>query len=75
MKIEKNFNGKKLILLQGDITDSKTDAVVNAANNHLWMGSGVAGAIKTKGGVEIEKEATKKGPIPIGEAMLQMLEV
>ena len=34
-----------------------TDAVVNAANNHLWMGSGVAGAIKKKGGVIIEEEA------------------
>ena len=53
----------------GDITDLEVDAVVNAANNHLWMGSGVAGAIKRKGGEEIEKEAVKKGPIPIGETV------
>jgi O-acetyl-ADP-ribose deacetylase len=70
MKIEKTFDGKKIVLIQGDITDSETDAIVNAANDHLWMGSGVAGAIKAKGGVEIEKEAIAKGPIPIGEAVI-----
>jgi len=70
MKIEKTFDGKKIVLIQGDITDSETDAIVNAANNHLWMGSGVAGAIKGKGGVEIEKEAMSKGPIPVGEAVV-----
>src|SRR3989337_1644406 len=69
MKIEKNFNNKKIVLILGDITDSETDAIVNAANDHLWMGSGVAGAIKAKGGVEIEQEAKAKGPIPIGEAV------
>ncbi|KPL00702.1 MAG: hypothetical protein AMJ90_07840 [candidate division Zixibacteria bacterium SM23_73_2] len=53
----------------GDITDLSTDAVVNAANNYLVMGSGVAGAIKKKGGRIIEDEAVKKGPIPIGEAV------
>lgn len=70
MKIEKNFRDKKIVLLQGDITDLETDAVVNAANDHLWMGSGVAGAIKAKGGDEIEKEAMSKGPIKIGEAIV-----
>jgi|GEM_PF-145185 len=70
MKIEKTFDGKKIVLIQGDITDSETDAIVNAANDHLWMGSGVAGAIKAKGGVEIEKEAIAKGPIPVGEAIV-----
>ena len=69
MKIEKTFDGKKIVLIQGDITDSETDAIVNAANDHLWMGSGVAGAIKAKGGSEIEKEAMAKGPIPVGEAV------
>jgi len=57
-------------LIQGDITEQEVDAVVNAANNHLWMGAGVAGAIKRKGGTEIEKEAMKKGPIPIGETVV-----
>ena len=70
MKIEKYFNDKRITLIQGDITDSETDAIVNAANDHLWMGSGVAGVIKAKGGIEIEKEAMAKGPIPIGEAVV-----
>jgi len=53
----------------GDITQQATDAVVNAANNQLWMGSGVAGAIKDKGGAEIEREALKLGPIEPGQAV------
>jgi len=56
-------------IVQGDITDLKVDAIVNAANNKLVMGGGVAGAIKKKGGVAIEKEATKLGPIKIGESV------
>lgn len=61
---------KKMIkVMQGDITESDADAIVNAANNHLWMGAGVAGAIKRKGGEIIESEAVSKGPIPVGEAV------
>jgi len=56
-------------IIQGDITEADTEAIVNAANNHLWMGSGVAGAIKAKGGIEIEKEAVSKGPIEVGNAI------
>lgn len=59
----------RVFLSQGDITEMDCDAIVNAANNHLWMGAGVAGAIKRKGGKIIEEEAVKKGPIPIGEAV------
>jgi O-acetyl-ADP-ribose deacetylase (regulator of RNase III) len=59
-----------LAILQGDITDQEVDAVVNAANNHLLMGSGVAGAIKRKGGDAIEQEAMALGPVEIGEAVL-----
>lgn len=54
----------------GDITSVNTDAIVNAANNDLWMGAGVAGAIKRAGGDEIEQEAVAKGPIEIGEAVV-----
>jgi O-acetyl-ADP-ribose deacetylase (regulator of RNase III) len=54
----------------GDITQLELDALVNAANNHLWMGAGVAGAIKKAGGIEIEAEAVKKGPIPVGRAVV-----
>jgi len=55
---------------RGDISRAVVGAVVNAANNHLWMGSGVAGALKRAGGVEIESEAVSKGPIEIGEAVV-----
>jgi len=56
-------------IIYGDITDMAVDAIVNAANNKLLMGGGVAGAIKKKGGKEIENEAVKKGPIEIGQAI------
>lgn len=56
-------------MFQGDITTLSVDAIVNAANSQLWMGAGVAGAIKRRGGQEIEREALSKGPIPVGEAV------
>jgi O-acetyl-ADP-ribose deacetylase (regulator of RNase III) len=60
---------KIITCVLGDITKSDAEAIVNAANNYLWMGSGVAGAIKKAGGAEIEREAIKLGPIEIGEAV------
>lgn len=56
-------------IIKGDITELKVDAIVNAANNKLVMGGGVAGAIKKKGGKIIEEEAIKLGPIEIGGAV------
>ena len=56
-------------IIQADITELNVDAIVNAANNELWMGGGGAGAIKKKGGKIIEDEAVKKGPIEIGAAI------
>src|SRR3989338_2501597 len=56
-------------IIQSDIAELKVDAIVNAANNKLLMGGGVAGAIKRKGGKGIEDEAVKKGPIEIGGAV------
>jgi O-acetyl-ADP-ribose deacetylase (regulator of RNase III) len=56
-------------VVEGDITALEVDAIANAANNHLWMGAGVAGAIKRAGGEEIEREAVAKGPIEVGDAV------
>jgi O-acetyl-ADP-ribose deacetylase len=53
----------------GDIATLELDAIANAANDRLWMGSGVAGAIKRAGGEEIEREAMQQGPIAVGEAV------
>ena len=55
---------------RGDITDWEVDAIINAANSTLAMGTGVAGAIKRKGGVIIEEGAMRQGPVEIGEAVL-----
>jgi O-acetyl-ADP-ribose deacetylase (regulator of RNase III) len=60
----------ELDVVEGDITALEVDAIANAANDHLWMGAGVAGAIKRAGGEEIEREAVAKGPIPVGEAVV-----
>jgi len=56
-------------VIDGDIAALEVDAVANAANDHLWMGAGVAGALKRAGGEEIEREAIAKGPIPVGTAV------
>lgn len=58
----------KIIVEQGDLTEMDVDAIVNAANNDLILGGGVAGAIRRKGGPSIQEECNKIGPIPIGEA-------
>jgi len=62
--------GTTLEIVQGDITEISVDAIVNAANNHLWMGAGVAGAIKRKGDERIEQEAVSQGPVDVGEAVI-----
>jgi O-acetyl-ADP-ribose deacetylase len=59
----------RLEVIEGDITELQVDAIANAANDRLWMGAGVAGAIKRAGGEEIEREAVAQGPIPVGEAV------
>jgi O-acetyl-ADP-ribose deacetylase (regulator of RNase III) len=59
-----------LTIRQGDLTAATTDAIVNAANNDLLLGGGVAGAIRTKGGPSIQEECRRHGPIRIGEAAI-----
>ena len=55
----------ELEVVEGNIAELEVDAIANAANNQLWMGAGVAGAIKGAGGAEIEREAVAKGPIEL----------
>lgn len=60
----------KIELRKGDITNQAgIDAIVNAANTELWLGSGVAGAISARGGPDIEREAVAQGPIALGKAV------
>jgi O-acetyl-ADP-ribose deacetylase len=59
----------RLEVVEGDITELEVDAIANAANNALWMGAGIAGAIKRAGGEEIEQEAVALGPIEVGGAV------
>ncbi|MGH7915848.1 MAG: macro domain-containing protein [Candidatus Binataceae bacterium] len=61
---------ERVIIRTGDLTEASVDAIVNAANNDLQLGGGVAGAIRLKGGPEIQRECDRLGPIPIGEAAL-----
>jgi O-acetyl-ADP-ribose deacetylase (regulator of RNase III) len=60
----------KISLRQGDLTEADVDAIVNAANNDLMLGGGVAGAIRVKGGPAIQQECDKIGTIPLGEAAI-----
>jgi O-acetyl-ADP-ribose deacetylase (regulator of RNase III)/ADP-ribose pyrophosphatase YjhB (NUDIX family) len=64
-----NISDCELKVIRADITTLAVDAIVNAANNELEMGGGVAGAIKKAGGSQIEEEAVRKGPIAIGDAV------
>jgi O-acetyl-ADP-ribose deacetylase (regulator of RNase III) len=60
----------KIEIRRGDITDQRdVDAIVNAANTELWLGSGVAGAIAARGGPDIEREAMAQGPVKLGQAV------
>lgn len=66
----REYKGVAVEVWQGDITELEVEAIVNPANSQMWMGGGVAGAIKRKGGEEIEREARKHAPVPIGRAVL-----
>jgi O-acetyl-ADP-ribose deacetylase len=61
---------EKIVIQQGDLTEMDTDAIVNAANNDLVLGAGVAGAIRRKGGEEIQRECDAIGSIPVGFAAI-----
>ena len=61
---------EKIVIEQGDLTEMATDAIVNAANNDLILGGGVAGAIRRKGGDGIQRECDEIGSIPVGYAAI-----
>ena len=60
----------RLTVVEGDLTVQEVDALVNAANSQLQLGSGVAGAIREKGGPSIQRECDEHGPIEVGEAAI-----
>jgi O-acetyl-ADP-ribose deacetylase (regulator of RNase III) len=60
----------QLELIEGDITTLDVDAIVNAANEHLQLGGGVAGAIRQKGGPSIQEECNRIGGTPVGTAVM-----
>lgn len=65
------YKSVELLAVQSDITDETSEAIVNAANEHLCHGGGVAGAISSRGGYEVQAESTayvrKHGPVDTGK--------
>jgi O-acetyl-ADP-ribose deacetylase (regulator of RNase III) len=68
--MKREINRSVLELVQGDITEMETDAIVNAANARLVLGGGVAGAIKRKGGPAIQEECNRIGGTQVGGAVI-----
>ncbi|MEF3244753.1 MAG: macro domain-containing protein, partial [Caldisericaceae bacterium] len=73
-KYVRTINNTKISVVEGDITEEDTEAIVNAANSYLSHGGGVALAIVKKGGNEIQLESNeivkRNGPLKVGEAVL-----
>jgi len=68
--MQRVINQSILELVQGDITEMETDAIVNAANAQLVLGGGVAGAINKKGGASIQEECKRIGGTHVGGAVI-----
>ncbi len=60
----------RVLIITGDLVEQEVDAIVNAANNSLQLGGGVAGAIRMAGGPAIQDECDAHGPVRVGEAAI-----
>lgn len=69
-RIRHQFFGMEVSVVQGDIAEQSADVLVNAAGTSLRMGSGVAGALRRKGGEALNEEAMNKGPVDLGEVVI-----
>ncbi len=58
-----------VVVKRGDLTRERADAICNPANSLMYMGGGAAGALKRAGGEEIEREALRHAPVPVGKAI------
>ncbi|MBI2876717.1 MAG: macro domain-containing protein [Candidatus Tectomicrobia bacterium] len=63
-------SGQRILVMEGDLTQEAVDAIVNAANERLQHGGGVAGAIVRKGGQVIQEESNRIGHVPTGSAAI-----
>lgn len=71
---ERDIDGTKIKVIEGDITEEDVECIVNPANSYLQHGGGVAGAIVRRGGNIIQRESDEyirlHGPLPVGEATI-----
>lgn len=66
----KSALSEEIVIQHGDLTEMDVHVIVNAANNDLKLGAGVAGAIRRKGGEDIQRECDAMGSIPVGYAAI-----
>jgi O-acetyl-ADP-ribose deacetylase (regulator of RNase III) len=64
------MSAPRIVIVSGDLVEQHVDAIVNAANNDLVLGAGVAGAIRQRGGAAIQLECDAHGSVRIGEAAI-----